>query len=70
MLSVDAVGAFDHVARQAMFSGLFERPALQPVLPYADGVGHVVHQGEGGEQGGPLMPATPRARGGARPAAP
>ena len=71
ILSVDAVGAFDHVARQAMLRGLFERPALQPLLyarqfysepsayawQDADGVGHVVHQGEGGEQGDPLMPA-------------
>eukprot|EP00439_Symbiodinium_sp_Y106_P000394 s14575_g1.t1 len=69
---VDAVGAFDHVARGAMLDALLANPALQPLLPYArqfyaspstytwydeDGAAHNVHQGEGGEQGDPLMPA-------------
>ena len=72
VLSVDAVGAFDHVARGAMLDALLANPELQPLLPYArqsyasprtytwydeDGAAHVVHQGEGGEQGDPLMPA-------------
>ena len=35
MLSVDAVGAFDHVARQSMLNALLERPDLRPLLPYA-----------------------------------
>ena len=72
VLSVDAVGAFDHVARGAMLDALLANPALQPLLPYArqfyaspstytwydeEGAAHNVHQGEGGEQGDPLMPA-------------
>ena len=72
ILSVDAVGAFDHVSRRAMLRGLLERPALRPLLPYARqfyaesssytwyddaGHGHRIQQGEGGEQGDPLMPA-------------
>ena len=72
VLSVDAVGAFDHVARQSMLNALLEWPDLRPLLPYArqfyaapssctwyDGLGaaHDIVQGEGGEQGDPLMPA-------------
>ena len=72
ILSVDAVGAFDHVSRQAMLGALAANPALQPLLPYARqfyaepssytwyddvGVAHEVLQAEGGEQGDPLMPA-------------
>ena len=71
VLSVDAVGAFDHVARGAMLDALLANPELQPLLPYArqfyaspstytwydEGAAHNVHQGEGGEQGDPLMPA-------------
>ena len=72
VLSVDAVGAFDHVARQSMLNALLERRDLRPLLPYArqfyaapssytwyDGFGaaHDIVQGEGGEQGDPLMPA-------------
>ena len=72
VLSVDAVGAFDHVSRQAMLEGLQTRPALEPLLPFArqfygsrslytwldaDGCEHDIAQGEGGEQGDPLMPA-------------
>ena len=34
VLSVDAVGAYDHVSRGAMLSAVLERPALQPLLPY------------------------------------
>ena len=33
VLSVDAVGAFDHVSRQAMLDGLRSRPQLAPLLP-------------------------------------
>ena len=65
VFSVDAVGAFDHVARQSMLNALLERPDLRPLLPYArqfyaapssytwyDGLGaaHDIVQGEGGEQ--------------------
>ena len=35
MLSIDAVGAYDHVSRQAMLEGLRSRPALVPLLPFA-----------------------------------
>ena len=72
VLSVDAIGAFDHVSRRAMLEGLRSRPALEPLLPFArqfygcpsvytwlddDGREHDIVQGEGGEQGDPLMPA-------------
>ena len=72
ILSVDAVGAFDHVSRQAMLGALSSHPGLQPLLPYTrqfygapsvytwvDGnaTNHEIAQGEGGEQGDPLMPA-------------
>ena len=72
VLSVDAIGAFDHVSRHAMLEGLRSRPALEPLLPFArqfygcpsvytwlddDGREHDVLQGEGGEQGDPLMSA-------------
>ena len=72
VLSVDAVGAFDHVSRQAMLEGLRSRPQLAPLLPFARqfygsessyvwtddaGAEHEVLQAEGGEQGDPLMPA-------------
>ena len=35
VLSVDAVGAYDHVSRQAMLEGLRYRPALAWLLPFA-----------------------------------
>ena len=35
VLSVDAVGAFDHVSRQAMLGAPLARPALRPLLPFA-----------------------------------
>jgi len=72
VLSVDAVGAFDHVSRQAMLEGLRSRPELAPLLPFARqfygtessyvwtddaGTEHEILQAEGGEQGDPLMPA-------------
>ncbi|OLP76331.1 hypothetical protein AK812_SmicGene43756 [Symbiodinium microadriaticum] len=34
VLSIDAIGAFDHVSRHAMLAGLRQRPGLQPLLPY------------------------------------
>ena len=72
VLSIDAVGAFDHVSRHAMLAGLMHRPSLQPLLPFArqfyasdstyvwqdaQGDTHEIRQAEGGEQGDPLMPA-------------
>ena len=71
ILSVDAAGAYDHVSRGAMLEALHARPELQPLLPSArqfyatpssctwvdaSGTSHTVTQGEGGEQGDPLMP--------------
>ena len=71
VLSVDGVGAFDHVSRASMFSQLASHERLAPLLPYVrqfygqasqylwyddNGAAHVVEQGEGGEQGDPLMP--------------
>ena len=61
-----------HASRRAMLRGLLERPALRPLLPYVRQFyaesssytwyddarhGHRIQQGEGGEQGDPLMPA-------------
>ena len=72
VLSVDAVGAFDHVSRQARLEGLRSRPQLAPLLPFARqfygsessyvwtddaGAELEVLQAEGGEQGDTLMPA-------------
>ena len=69
--SIDGVGAFDHIRRQAMLSKLLSLPTACAMLPFVrlaygqpsvylwqdgDGQMHEVHQGEGGEQGDPLMP--------------
>eukprot|EP00439_Symbiodinium_sp_Y106_P048420 s1891_g6.t1 len=35
VLSIDAVGAYDHVSRQAMPEGLRSRPAIAPLIPFA-----------------------------------
>ena len=71
VLSIDGVGAYDHVHRSAMMAKLLEIPALRGLIPFvrssygqpscykwtdADGVQHDIHQHEGGEQGDPLMP--------------
>ena len=61
VLSVDGVGAFDHVSRASMFSLLasHEAGACGSFLDLRydnDGMAHVVEQGEGREQGDPLMP--------------
>ena len=72
VLSVDGVGAYDHVSRQAMLAALRDVPGACRLLPYVrmwygspstyvwlDSVGqpHRALQAEGGEQGDPLMPA-------------
>ena len=72
VLSLDGVGAFDHVRRAAFFKKLESLENLQPLLPLvsllygsesrflwtdAKGNTHTVRQAEGGEQGDPLMPA-------------
>ena len=72
VVSLDGVGAFDHVRRAAFFRKLMARPELRELLPlvaglygsnsrfvWRDAMGeeHLIEQGEGGEQGDPLMPA-------------
>ena len=38
VLSIDGVGAYDHVYRSAMLSKLLEVPALRPLLPFVRSV--------------------------------
>ena len=72
LLSIDGVGAFDHIKRKAMMEALYTNPDLAPVLPFVrlfygkdskyvwydeEGLPHEICQGEGSEQGDPLMPA-------------
>ena len=72
LVSVDGVGAFDTMSRQAMLQGLLRVPGANQCLPVvrmfysepseyvwhdADGTAHIIQQAEGGEQGDPLMPA-------------
>ena len=71
VLSVDGICAFDHVYRSAMLSKLLEVPKLQGLIPFVRqsyaqrscyiweddrGEKHLIWQGEGGEQGDPMMP--------------
>ena len=71
LLSIDGVGAYDHVFRSSILKKLKEVPALQPMLPLVravysqpsrywwqdeSGHRHEIQQHEGGEQGDPLMP--------------
>ena len=72
ILSVDGVGAYDHVSRSAMLIALHNANAANQTLPFARmfystpstytwvdqlGEAHAINQAEGGEQGDPLMPA-------------
>ena len=72
VLSVDGVGAFDLISRASMLEGLRAMEGGDAVLPFVSqfyssastciweddmGIVHDVVQGEGGEQGDPLMPA-------------
>ena len=72
VLSLDGVGAFDHIHRASFLQKLRNEPTLQALLPlvrslystastflWVDdaGVAHEIRQGEGGEQGDPLMSA-------------
>ena len=72
ILSVDGVGAYDHVSRHAMLAAIAANPDTAPLLPMLRGLygtpstylwydqhsnPHTVLQGDGGEQGDPLMPA-------------
>ena len=71
ILSVDGVGAYDFISRRAMFQGVADMPDGDQLIPFIrhfyeepstflweDEVGevHKIRQGEGGEQGDPLMP--------------
>ena len=71
VLSVDGIGAYDHVHRAAMLSRLLEMPRARSLLPFVrlsygqpsqytwqdeSGQDRTVVQAEGGEQGDPLMP--------------
>ena len=71
-MSLDGIGAFDHIKPVACFQKLHEVEALRPLLSLVsmlygplsrflwtdqDGVVHEIIQGEGGEQARTLMPA-------------
>ena len=71
LLSIDGVGAYDSISRRAMFRGLADMVDVEKIIPFVrqfydspstflweDDTGDVrrVRQGEGGEQGDPLMP--------------
>ncbi len=71
ILSIDGIGAFDHVKRASMLTKLYALPNTRFILPFVrmsyasptryrwhddEGKGHDITQGEGGEQGDPLMP--------------
>ena len=71
VLSIDGVGAYDHVFRSSMMCKIWEVPGLRSLLPFmrsvyqhpsqyiwedSEGRRHVIEQHEGGEQGDPLMP--------------
>ena len=68
VLSIDGIGAYDHVHRSAMLNKLLEIPGLRGLLPFVratygqptcykwkdlDGVQHDVHQHEGVNKGTP-----------------
>ena len=70
VMLIDGISAFDQISRAAMLDGLFSRCGVK-AIPFvrmfysspsvyiwedAEGVKHSILQGEGGEQGDPLMP--------------
>ena len=72
LLSIDGVGAFDHVSRTRMFEQLMANGSLHGLLPFVrlwygvpsqfkwtndEGKVYTIPQGDGGEQGDALMPA-------------
>ena len=72
VISLDGIGAYDHVDRAQMLEGLAALPNACALLPFvAMFYGHIseyywtnddaevwsIEQGDGGEQGDPLMPA-------------
>ena len=71
VLSIDLIGAYDHIYRSSTMAKLHEVPGLRKLLPFVrrahsrpsrcswvDGQGerHWIQQHEGGEQGDPLVP--------------
>ena len=71
VLSIDGIGAYDHVFRSAFLEKLLEVEPLRPLLPFVrsvyseiseyhwvddEGRHREIRQQEGGEQGDPLMP--------------
>ena len=71
LLSLDGIGAYDHIRRAAMFRRLDELEHARAIIPFlllfyggpstylfesTRGAAHEVAQGEGGEQGDALMP--------------
>ena len=69
--SIDGIGAFDLISRESMLTGLLDVTGGGEVLPFVrmfygtpseylweddDGEVHKIPQGEGGEQGDPMMP--------------
>ena len=72
VLSIDGVSAFDLISRRAMMTALHRMPDGDSILPFVlqfygrpsthlwedeNGTVREIQQGEGGEQGDPLMPA-------------
>ena len=72
VLSIDGVGAFDHISRARMFEALLATPELNSLVPFvrqwyaspsrymwrdSQGTMHEILQGDGGEQGDAMMPA-------------
>ena len=72
VVSLDGIGAFDHVKRAAFLRKLRNTPSLQHLVPFArmlcstesrffwadsESRTHAIRQGEGGEQSDPLTPA-------------
>ena len=72
ILSIDGIGAFDHISRARMFEQLLAQPKLHELIPFVrlwyatasefrwmddQGRSHNIVQGDGGEQGDALMPA-------------
>ena len=70
IISIDGVGAYDHISRNAMLEGLQRMEDGDQLVPFVrcfygspstflwedEMVTHEIHQGEGGESGDPLMP--------------
>eukprot|EP00959_Pyramimonas_sp_CCMP1952_P326777 6840389-Pyramimonas_sp.AAC.1 len=65
IMSVDGVGAFDHISRASIFQSLLQNPALHGLIPFVrlwygvqsefrwtddEGNAHTIFQGDGGEQ--------------------